>query len=55
MVILSRGVPRVVEFQVSWHFKFRGTTRGVAFHALKSHGITRGVALHAIPLRVNLW
>ena len=33
----------------------RGTTHGVAFHALKSRGITRGVALHAIPSRVNLW
>ena len=55
MVILSRGVPRVVAFHVSWYFKFRGTTRGVAFHALKSRGITRGVALHAIPSRVNLW
>ena len=55
MVILSRGVPRVVAFHVSWHFKFRGTTRGVEFHALKSRGITRGVTLHAVPSCVNLW
>ena len=39
---------------MSWHFKFRGTTRGMAFHALKSRGFTCGVALHSIPSRVNL-
>ena len=40
MVLLSRGVARNMAFHVTWHFKSRGTPRGVA--------------LHAIPLRANL-